>query len=524
MPNKYFPRGCPLNYILMSTVRVRFAPSPTGALHIGGLRTALYNYLYARKTGGSFILRIEDTDQKRYVEGAEDYIRRSLDWAGITPDEGPGLGGDYGPYRQSERRELYQQYTQQLLDSGRAYYAFDTEEELAARREEEKAAGNHTFRYDARSRGELRNSISLSQAKTADLLSDGTPYVVRLRVEPGETVHIQDIVRGDVAFQSEEVDDKVLMKADGLPTYHLANVVDDHLMKISHVIRGEEWLPSTALHVLLYRAFDWEKTMPQFAHLPLLLKPNGRGKLSKRDGQKLGIPVFPLDWGSGEEQLLGFREAGFLPEAVINFLAFLGWNPGTEQEVFSLAELTEAFDLDRINKSGAQYDFEKARWYNQQYLITRDDASLAPLVQQQFAAHGHSIGADKATQMAGLLKERVHTTDEFYAQGRYFVERVGILDEKTARKKWKPGSRPAFEQLRDQLATVSPWQAEQLKATTVAFMKEQGMGFGQVLPVLRLAVSGTTNGPDAFSILEVVGKEEVLERLSLGFAAMDELR
>ena len=507
----------------MSSVRVRFAPSPTGALHIGGLRTALYNYLFARKHGGTFVLRIEDTDQKRYVEGAEDYIRQSLDWAGITPDEGPAAGGNYGPYRQSERRELYQQYTQHLLDSGRAYYAFDTEEELSDRREREKAAGNHNFRYDAGTRGDMRNSISLSEEETADLLAANTAHVVRLRVEPGETVHVKDIVRGDVAFQSEEVDDKVLMKADGLPTYHLANVVDDHLMEISHVIRGEEWLPSTALHVLLYRAFGWEKSMPEFAHLPLLLKPNGKGKLSKRDGQKLGIPVFPLDWGEGEEQLLGFREAGFLPEATINFLAFLGWNPGTEQEVFSLKALVDAFDLDRINKSGAQYDFEKAKWYNQQYLIASDDAALAPRVQQQFAAHGQQLTAEKAARVAGLLKERVHTTDEFYTQGRYFTERVGITDEKMARKKWKPEQRPAFETLRDQLAEVEPWRADNIKAATLSFMKEQGMGFGQVLPVLRLAVSGTTNGPDAFAILETVGKQETLERLALGYTAMDEL-
>ena len=498
----------------MSTVRVRFAPSPTGALHIGGLRTALYNYLYARQQGGTFVLRIEDTDQKRYVAGAEEYILESLNWAGITPDEGPGgIGGKYGPYRQSERRDTYRKYTQLLLDAEQAYYAFDTEGELTQRREDEKSAGNHNFRYDAATREGMRNSLSLGKEETQRLLDQDAPYVVRLRVDPGQTIHIRDVVRGDVAFQSEEVDDKVLMKADGLPTYHLANVVDDHLMEISHVIRGEEWLPSTALHVLLYRAFGWEKTMPEFAHLPLLLKPNGKGKLSKRDGEKLGIPVFALD----------FRKAGFLPQATINFLAFLGWNPGTEQEIFSLPELVEAFDLDRINKSGAQYDFEKARWYNQQYLIASTDQELAPLVQQQFADHGQSIATAQATRIAGLLKERVHTLDEFYSQGRYFTERVGITDEKMARKKWKSEQRPAFEELRDRLAALPDWEASQIKAATVAFMKEKGLGFGAVLPVLRLAVSGTTNGPDAFDILETVGQEETVARLGVGYETMEEL-
>ena len=507
----------------MPTVRVRFAPSPTGALHIGGLRTALYNYLFARQQQGVFVLRIEDTDQKRYVPGAEEYIMESLTWAGITPDEGPGIGGDYGPYRQSERRDIYRKYTQHLLDAEQAYYAFDTEDELDQRREAEKAAGNHNFRYDASTRDGMRNSLSLGKEDTQRLLDQNMPYVVRLRVDPGHTVHIRDIVRGDVAFQSEEVDDKVLMKGDGLPTYHLANVVDDHLMEISHVIRGEEWLPSTALHVLLYRAFGWEKTMPQFAHLPLLLKPTGKGKLSKRDGQQLGIPVFPLDWKPDDpaEKLAGFREAGFLPEATINFLAFLGWNAGTEQEIFSLPELVEAFDLDRINKAGAQYDFDKAKWYNQQYLIASADEELALTVQQQFAEHGQSITSKQATHIAGLLKERVHTLTEFYPQGRYFTERVGITDEKMARKKWKPAQRPAFEELREQLAQVEDWKAAEIKAATVAFMEEKGMGFGAVLPILRLAVSGTTNGPDAFAILETVGREETVARLGVGYGLMD---
>ncbi|THH36439.1 glutamate--tRNA ligase [Neolewinella litorea] len=508
----------------MADVRVRFAPSPTGALHIGGLRTALYNYLFARREGGAFVLRVEDTDQKRYVPGAEEYILQVLEWAGIRPDEGPGIGGDFGPYRQSERKDIYARYTQHLLDAGKAYYAFDTEDELDRRREAEKSAGNHNFRYDAATRGDLRNSLTLGKEQTEELLAAQTPYVVRLRVEPGQMVHISDIVRGDVAFQSEEVDDKVLMKADGLPTYHLANVVDDHLMQITHVIRGEEWLPSTALHVLLYRAFGWEKSMPAFAHLPLLLKPNGKGKLSKRDGQQMGFPVFPLDWKADGETLSGFREAGFLPAAVVNFLAFLGWNPGTEQEIFSLRELVEAFDLDRINKSGAQYDFEKARWYNQQYLIATPDDHLAPRIEEVFAAHGHPISEALAITIAGLLKERVHTLEEFYEHGLYFVDRVGIIDEKMARKKWKPELRPRFEQLRTALGELDAWTAGAIKERTVSFMESNGLGFGQVLPILRLAVSGSTSGPDAFAILEAVGQEETLARLGEGYNLMDRIK
>ncbi|RME93486.1 MAG: glutamate--tRNA ligase, partial [Bacteroidetes bacterium] len=353
----------------MSSVRVRFAPSPTGALHIGGVRTALYNYLLAKKLGGTFILRIEDTDQTRYVPGAEAYILEALDWLGLTPDEGPGFGGAYGPYRQSERQAQYLKYAQELVASGRAYYAFDTPEELEAQRELAKAAGKHSFKYDAQSRGQLRNSLSLPKAEVEALLADGVPYTIRLLVEPGQTVVIEDLVRGSVSFQTDELDDKVLLKADGMPTYHLANIVDDHLMKISHVIRGEEWLPSTAHHVLLYRAFGWEDTMPAFAHLPLILKPTGKGKLSKRDGLKLGIPVFPLAWkgDTPEDSFMGFREFGFDPAAVLNFLALLGWNPGTDQEIFSLDELIAAFSIEKIGKAGARFDFDKAKWFNQQY-------------------------------------------------------------------------------------------------------------------------------------------------------------
>ena len=502
----------------MNPVRVRFAPSPTGALHIGGVRTALYNFLLARRTGGRFILRIEDTDQKRYVEGAEDYIRRALEWSNIRPDEGPQAGGDHGPYRQSERRDIYATHVRQLLDSGAAYYAFDTEEELDRRREEAKAAGDHNFRYDSSSRDGMRNSLSLPKEEVRRLLDNGTPYVVRLRVEAGQTVSFEDIVRGSVSFQSAEVDDKVLMKADGLPTYHLANVVDDHLMRISHVIRGEEWLSSTPLHVLLYRAFGWEDSMPQFAHLPLLLKPTGKGKLSKRDGQKLGIPVFPLEWKGGADDLTGFREAGFLPEAMVNFLAFLGWNPGDERELFTLEELVEAFSLERVNKSGARFDYDKAKWFNQQYLIATRDEALAPLVQRQFADHGHTLDPQKATRIAGLLKERIHLLPEFYTQGRYFVTPPEEYDEKTARKKYKTDNQPAYGALLAALETVENWRAADIKAAVVGVMERFGLGFGAILPLLRIGVSGSTQGPDAFAILEVVGRGESVGRLRTFFA------
>lgn len=510
----------------MNPVRVRFAPSPTGALHIGGLRTALYNYLFARRNEGVFVLRIEDTDQKRYVEGAEEYIAESLAWCGISPDEGPQQGGNYGPYRQSERREIYAKYTQRLLDNGRAYLAFDTEEELNARREAEKAAGNHNFRYDASTRSGMRNSLSLSAEETTKLLESDAPRVVRLRVDPGHTVTIHDIVRGRVDVASAEVDDKVLMKADGLPTYHLANVVDDHLMRISHVIRGEEWLPSTALHLLLYRAFGWEESMPQFAHLPLLLKPTGKGKLSKRDGQKLGIPVFPISWekGTPEEFLQGFREAGLLPAATINFLAFLGWNPGTEQELFTLPELVAAFSLDRINKSGARFDFDKAKWFNQQYLIHTDEAEIAPLVKAHFVAGGYDISHEKAVTITGMLKERVHLLPEFLTKGRFFVEAVTHYEKKPIRKKWKPDRRPVFEQLLADFSELEDWSAPAIKATTVAFMERNELGFGAVLPVLRVAISGTVQGPDAFEMLAVVGREATLERLRVGYDAFDAIK
>jgi glutamyl-tRNA synthetase len=526
LPNKIFFLSPFLNYNAMNPVRVRFAPSPTGPLHIGGLRTALYNYLLARKTGGVFVLRIEDTDQKRYVEGAEAYIMEALEWCGISPDESPQKGGNYGPYRQSERREIYDEYVKKLLDNGSAYYAFDSEDELNDRREAEKANGNHNFRYDASTRMSMRNSLSLTKAETESLLAAGTPHVIRFRIDPGNTVSFSDTVREQVSFQTEELGDQVLMKADGLPTYHLANIVDDHLMEITHVIRGEEWLPSTALHVLLYRAFGWEGTMPTFAHLPLLLNPNGKGKLSKRDGAKFGFPVFPLVWHDEAkgETAAGFREDGYLPQALVNFLAFLGWNPGTEQEIFSLSELVAAFDLDRINKSGARFDIEKGQWYNQQYLIATSDEELAPMVAAQFAAAGHEISTEKATTIASLLKERIQVLPDFFEKGRFFVEAVTAYDEKTIRKKWKPDNRAAFDQLAEILSGHEDWTAAPIKSAVVAFMDANGLGFGAVLPILRVAISGSVQGPDAFEMLEAVGREETVARLRNGYDAFDAIK
>lgn len=510
----------------MEAVRVRFAPSPTGALHIGGVRTALYNYLLAKQTGGQFILRIEDTDQGRYVAGAEKYIIEALEWCGITPDEGTGFGGDFGPYRQSERKDMYGQYAQQLLDNNKAYYAFDTPEELDARREEEKAKGNHSFRYDNATRNSMRNSESLSESEVKQLLADGVTYTVRLKIPADEIVNITDIVRGSVQFQSNELDDKVLLKTDGMPTYHLANIVDDHLMKISHVIRGEEWLPSTAHHVLLYRAFGWEDSMPTFAHLPLILKPTGKGKLSKRDGAKLGIPVFPLAWvgETAEDSFTGFREEGFDPKAVLNFLAFLGWNPGTEQELFSLEELIKAFDLEKISKGGARFDFDKAKWFNQQYLIHTPDNELVAAIKPLLIAQGVNKDDAFLTTFVGLMKERVGTYGDFWESGYYFFTEVKEYDAKTVRKKWKSERLPLFENLRTQLQQLGNSSPEAIKASVMAFMEANELGFGDVLPVLRVGVTGTMKGPDVFGVMALLGAEEVNNRLERAYQQFTEMK
>ena len=421
----------------MKEVRVRFAPSPTGALHIGGVRTALYNFLLARKMNGTMILRIEDTDQNRFVPGAEEYIQKSLEWVGINIDEGVGVGGPHAPYRQSERKDIYKQYAQQLIDSGAAYYAFDTEEELEAMRERLKAAGVAIQQYNSITRMEMRNSLTLSPGEVQDLMNAGTPYVIRLKVPRKEEVRLNDLIRGWVMVHSSQIDDKVLMKSDGMPTYHLANVVDDYLMKISHVIRGEEWLPSAPLHVLLYKYLGWEKEMPQFAHLPLLLKPDGNGKLSKRDADRLGFPIFPLTWKDPEsgEVAIGYKEAGYLPDAFINFIAFLGWNPGTTQEIFSIEELVREFSLERINKAGAKFDIVKAQWFNQHYLRQKATDELAKFLLDSIASENISCDADRARKIVEVMRERVTFPKDFWEQGRYFFFAPTAYDQAVVAKK-----------------------------------------------------------------------------------------
>lgn len=508
----------------MENIRLRFAPSPTGALHIGGIRTALYNFLLARKYSGTFVLRIEDTDQTRYVAGAEEYILDALRWCGLSPDEGPGIGGDYGPYRQSERKSIYRKYAEQLVASGHAYYAFDTPEELTTLRSRAEADGN-TFKYDAKVRHQLTNSLTISQEEVHERINRGDDYTIRLAVPQDELVLIDDLVRGRVQFHTNELDDKVMLKSDGMPTYHLANIVDDHLMRITHVIRGEEWLPSTAHHVLLYRFLGWEETMPAFAHLPLIMKPNGKGKLSKRDGAKLGIPVFPLSWKgpTPENTFLGFREFGFLPEAVNNFLAFLGWNPGTDQELFDMADLTEAFSVEKIGKSGARFDFDKARWFNQQHLIKMESEDLLPWVKPVISEKGHHPDDAFLLSFINLMKERVHVLPEFWDQGNYFFTDYTHLDEKMVRKKWKPELREAFNHLEALIQTIDDFNAENIQHQVKHFITEKELSFGAILPILRLSLTGTTKGPDVFATMVLLGKSEVTRRISNSYLHFDKI-
>ncbi len=492
--------------------RLRFAPSPTGALHIGGIRTALYNYLLAKQKGGRFILRIEDTDQSRYVPGAEEYILRSLAWLGIHPDEGPGIGGDFGPYRQSERLDLYREYVMKLVEEGKAYYAWDTPEELDARRQQSE---DHSFRYDASIRNEMNNSLRHSAEVTAQRLQEDVPYTIRLKVEPGQSIVVTDKVRGEVVFDSSSLDDKVLFKSDGYPTYHLANVVDDHLMKITDVIRGEEWLPSTAHHVLLYRAFGWEESMPAFSPLPLILKPNGNGKLSKRDGQKFGFPVFPLAWPSDnpEQAIEGFDSYGFEPEAVVNFLALLGWNPGTEQEIFSLKELVQTFDPEKIHKAGARFDFDKALWFNQQYVHQLRYDTVAERLEQEGAALGYDLSAGDMEGAFRLLQPRVQLVKEIMPQAKYFFSEDFEMDEESIEKKWKPELSGVLEDVATALASVEPFTFEAAGAKAKEIILASGVKMGLVMPMLRAALTGTMQGPDVFAIAEVLGKDITIARI-----------
>lgn len=505
--------------------RVRFAPSPTGALHIGGVRTALYNYLLAKQTGGDFILRIEDTDQTRFVPGAEDYIIEALSWCGLIPDEGVGFGGAHAPYRQSDRKEIYFQYAKQLIDSGHAYYAFDTAEALQAQRELLEAQ-KLTFKYDATVRDELDNSLNMSAATLEQKLQQNEPYTIRLKVPKDEIIVVQDLIRGEVHFNSNELDDKVLLKVGGMPTYHLANIVDDYLMKVTHVIRGEEWLPSTAHHVLLYRFLGWETAMPTFSHLPLILKPDGKGKLSKRDGAKFGFPVFPLSWTgeTPEDSFIGFREFGFLPEAVVNFLAFLGWNPGTEQEIFSIEELIAAFSIEKISKSGARFDIDKAKWYNQQYIIASTNEKLAQLIRPLIEAKGFSPAEDFLVGFCGLMKERVTLLPDFWENGSYFFEGVTQYDDKAIQKNWKADNRNSFDQLLSVLAACSPFDSATLESTVKAFIQDHKLKMGEVLQIFRLAISGTLKGASVFDMAALLGREEVIKRFETAYQYFDDLK
>jgi glutamyl-tRNA synthetase len=495
-------------------VRVRFAPSPTGPLHMGGVRTALYNYLFARKHGGDMILRIEDTDQTRFVPGAENYIIEALTWSGITFDEGVHVGGPHAPYRQSERKDMYKQYAMQLIESGHAYYAFDTPEELEDMREKMKNASSSSYNYITREG--MKNSLTLPEDEVNKRLQSGDAYVIRIKIPRKEDVRVTDLIRGNVVVHSSQMDDKVLFKSDGMPTYHLANVVDDYLMKITHVIRGEEWLPSAPLHVLLYRYLGWEDVMPQFAHLPLLLKPDGNGKLSKRDGDRLGFPVFPLEWKdpSSGEISSGYREKGYFPEAFINMLALLGWNPGTPQELFSMDELIDAFTIERISKSGAKFDAAKTKWFNQQYLRAKSDSELAeffmPVLKEK------NISADKiyVENVCRLIKEKAHFVNEFWDLSSYFFIEPENFDQDIINKKWKDTIPDFIKALIPAFENLSDFHKEKIEETFKATAESMGIPTGSVMQIFRLVVSGTGSGPAIFEMVELLGKDVTLRRLS----------
>ena len=496
---------------------MRFAPSPTGALHIGGVRTALYNYLFAKQHGGQLVFRIEDTDSSRFVPGAEEYILESFRWLGIKFDEGVSFGGGHGPYRQSERRDIYKKYVEQLLDSGKAYYAFDSAEELEKKRQETK-----NFQYDAHTRLEMQNSLTLSPEEVSERVARGDQYVVRFKVEPGEEVHVNDLIRGDVCIKSDILDDKVLYKsADELPTYHLANIVDDHLMEITHVIRGEEWLPSAPLHVLLYRALGWEDTMPRFAHLPLLLKPQGNGKLSKRDGDKFGFPVFPLLWNAPDgSTAMGYREEGYLPQAFINMLALLGWNPGTEQEIFSMDELIKAFNLEKVSKAGARFNPDKAKWFNAQYLRTTPDAELAKMTAPIYAERGIDVTEERAAQAISLIKERATFPRDLVDLTEKLFIRPTAYDEKSVNKFWKSDNVSKLMQLRDILAADELTDPARSEAKAHDWVVGNGYSMGQIMNTLRLAIWGVSQGPSIFHILVFIGKDETLARIDAAAATL----
>ncbi len=495
------------------SVRVRFAPSPTGPLHIGGVRTALFNYLFAKRNGGTFILRIEDTDQTRFVPGAEAYIIESLKWLGISPTEGQTLGGEYGPYRQSERKAIYWPYAQQLVNSGHAYYAFDTADSLDKLRADAEVQ-KQTFIYNATSRMNLVNSLTLSGDEVQAKLQAQMPFVIRFKMPDNEAIEMNDLIRGKVVFNSKELDDKVLFKSDGLPTYHLANVVDDYLMKITHVIRGEEWLPSLPLHVLLYKAFGWAEVQPLFSHLPLILKPTGNGKLSKRDGDKMGFPVFPLLWTNEQgETSRGYREDGYIPEAVVNMLALLGWNPGIEQEIFTLDQLAEHFDLNRVGKSGSKFDPDKAKWFNQQYLRMMLDAELAQIFSNELKSKGIDAPFEKVLNITTLIKERVQFSHELWSQSFFLFEAPAKFEEKVVAKHWKPEISGLMQELSALLNGIDVFEREPIHHAISEWLNTKGIGMGKVMNPLRLAITGDALGPDLISMLVVLGKQETLNRI-----------
>ena len=491
-------------------VRVRFAPSPTGALHIGGVRTALFNYLFAKKHGGDFLLRIEDTDQNRYVPGAEQYIINSLNWLGLTYDEGVGKEGKHAPYRQSERKPLYKQYADALIENGWAYYAFDTAEALDNARKEAEAKGE-TFIYNWATRDTLQNSLSLSAEEVQQRLQRGDEYVIRFKMPHNEQLKMNDMIRGEVTIDTSTLDDKVLFKSDGMPTYHLANIVDDHLMEITQVIRGEEWLPSMALHLMLYRAFGWQA--PAFAHLPLILKPVGNGKLSKRDGIKLGFPVFPMDWTENSETLKGFSGEGYFPEALINFLALLGWNPGNDEEIFSMEQLIQLFDLEKVHKAGARFDPEKIKWFNHQYLQMKPNDELATLFQKDLTERGVTAPIATVEKVVGLIKERASFVSDFWELSKFFFEAPTQYDEKAIKKQWKEQTPTIVKEVAEVLQNTVNFTSIALEEAVKQYMETKGLGFGQVMPPLRLALVGELKGPHVFDIIEVIGKEETLRRL-----------
>lgn len=494
----------------MSEVRVRFAPSPTGPLHIGGVRTALYNYLFAKNKGGKFLLRIEDTDQNRLVPGAEEYIIESLKWLGIEPDEGVGFGGDYGPYRQSERKEIYKKYAQELIDSGDAYYSFDTAEELDELRKSYETKGE-TFIYGPNNRMELNNSLNLSEEEISTKIDAGIPYVIRFKIPENKNIELDDLIRGKITIDSNTLDDKVLFKSDGMPTYHLANIVDDHLMKITHVIRGEEWLPSLALHQLLYNAFGWEA--PEFAHLPLILKPVGKGKLSKRDGDKHGFPVFPLEWKSEEGIAKGYREEGYLPDAMINMLALLGWNPGTEQEVFSLDELIEEFSMEKVSKSGARFNPDKTIWFNHQYIQKKSAQEILPIYKKTLESLSIQATDEFHLTIIDLMKERTNFIREIFEQAEFFYFSPETYDEKAVKKAWKEDSSSILNSFIEEIKGLEDFSSAAIHEIFQSFVKAKEIGFGKLMMPVRLALVGSLQGPDVPVIMSILGKDEVINRL-----------